>query len=145
MKKVARVPYTLIPNSVIEDTNLTPTEKVLYFLILKFANKNGYCNASQLTLAHHLNRTDRQVKTLLNKLQKRSLIEKHSPSSFKSTNTYIPLVTIEGKSNSPHTGNYYQPSLSSETGNEVPTNSSLKVKVKNMKGELLRKMSTTSK
>lgn len=140
MKRKANLPYTPIPNEVLDDPSLTPTEKLLFLLILKFANKNGVCFASQETLGYYMSRTSRQVKTLINNLKDRSLIKVDPPIEFKGTNSYIPLITFEGKSTSPHTGKIYQYTTSGKKGNKLPTKNIRKLNIKTMKEELMEKM-----
>jgi hypothetical protein len=113
------LPYTLVPNEVLEDELLTTSEKSLYFLLLKHAGTNGACWPSQSLLAKELSlKSPRQVRNLIKVLVLRSLLKVVKKSTTFSTNNYIPLVTVYGKCTSPHTGNLFTP----HRGNTVPTN-----------------------
>lgn len=117
--KIAQVPFTPVPNEVLEDGSLIPSAKCLYLIILKHTGQNGAAWPSRKTLAKQLGlKTTKQVTNLVNLLRDRSLILIDPHTEPYGTNTYIPLVTIEGKQTSAYTGNIFQ----SYSGNLLPTN-----------------------
>lgn len=54
--------FTKVPNSIIEDPNLTCQEKMLYIVLLSYGRKKGYCYPTQITLAKILKRDVKDIR-----------------------------------------------------------------------------------
>lgn len=72
--------WTAVPNAVLTDTRLTPTERLLYVLLLSYdwqdgnGDRKGFCWPSQATLAELLGCTPRTVQAALARLEAVGLI-----------------------------------------------------------------------
>lgn len=128
----AQVPFTLVPNEVLEDSSLISSAKCLYLLILKHTGQNEIAWPSRKKLAKQLGlKSEKQITNLAHILRDRSLILIEKPTEYCSTNTYIPLVTIEGKVTSRYTGKLFR----SYGGNRFPLKS-IQEKKNIKKGEI---------
>ena len=68
--------YSLkIPNWLLYDNKLTPTEKMLFALILHNSEMTGFCTKTNHDFAFILNVTDRTIQTLIQKLNELGYID----------------------------------------------------------------------
>jgi hypothetical protein len=65
---------TLLPDSLMDYPGLKAMDKLLYLVLAKFIGPDGQCFPSHETLAKKLSCTTRQVRTSLDRLQKKRLI-----------------------------------------------------------------------
>ncbi len=61
--------YVIIPQCIVEDKNLTSTDKLVYGIILRLTRSNGYCWASNQYIADILKIHPRTVSTCIRKLR----------------------------------------------------------------------------
>lgn len=98
-----KINYTIINHTAREALDLSWLEYGLADLIYNLSNnpKSSYpnwCYASKKTLAKNLGITERQIYKLLNKLEDKKLVERHSETShLKTTAEWYNLVVINKK------------------------------------------------
>jgi hypothetical protein len=72
---VVRGGFTQIPNFVLREPTLSLGAKLTYAMFLSYAWNNNFCYPGQEKLAHDMGTTDRSVRTYLNELKDRGLLE----------------------------------------------------------------------
>ena len=80
--------YTIIPNEVLERSELSIIERYLFCVLLKFCGKDDFCFPSQQTLSQILGISDRHIRTLLARLEELGLIHKIHH-GWNRSNTYF--------------------------------------------------------
>lgn len=61
--------YIIIPEKVVEDSNLSSTDKLVYGIILRLTRSNGYCWATNKYIADMLGFTTRTISESVRKLK----------------------------------------------------------------------------
>ncbi|MBI4226363.1 helix-turn-helix domain-containing protein [Candidatus Roizmanbacteria bacterium] len=124
--------FTIIPNELLGESQLSIPSRYLYCVLLKYTGQNEWCFPSQKTLAKNLNCSDRHIRNLIEELEENELIYKVRR-GFNRSNNYKVAKSLtyyrqsNGNSNSSHLGSM----LPLHTGNEVPAKSTyLKAKAK---------------
>ena len=79
--------FTIIPNQILEQSQLSVSARYLYCVLLKFCGRDDSCYPSQITLGKILGYTNRYIRTLLAELIKVRLISKKR-SGWNRSNTY---------------------------------------------------------
>ena len=77
--------YIIIPQNIIEDNNLTSTDKLVYGIILRLTRSNGYCWATNQYMADILKINPRTVSSCIRKLRELGYINscKNKNDKFK--------------------------------------------------------------
>ncbi len=147
--------FTIIPNQIFEQSQLTVQARFLYCVLLKFCGNHEWCFPGQITLGKILGYSDKHIRTLLNELIEVKLISKKRR-GWNRSNTYhvvklldtdrVPSSSTNGKSTSvsSQTSKFPQSGSKVPVHNETtvpPINTYLKAKDKrSLKGlEMLRK------
>lgn len=86
--------FTIIPNQVLEQSQLSVQSRYLYCVLLKHCGKNDYCFPSQITLGKTLGCSDRNIRTLLAELIQNELISKQRR-GWNRSNTYYVVKLLE--------------------------------------------------
>lgn len=97
--------FTVIPNQVFEQSQLSVQSRYLYCVLLKYCGKNDWCWPSQLTLGEILGYSTKHIRTLLKELIRTELISK-SRRGWNRSNTYyvVKLLDTDRIPGSPHLG-----------------------------------------
>ncbi len=97
--------FTVIPNQVFEQSQLSVQSRYLYCVLLKHCGKSDWCFPSQLTLGKTLGCSDRHIRTLLKELIKVELVSKERR-GWNRSNTYyvVKLLDTDRIPSSPHLG-----------------------------------------
>ena len=69
-----RAYYSIIPATVMNDSNLSANEKLLYAEITALANDKGYCFMSNKAFAERLNTSDRSIRRWLQSLSEKGYL-----------------------------------------------------------------------
>lgn len=111
--------YTIIPNEILDESDLDIPARYLYCVLLRHCGKDDHCYPGQETLGRELGYTDRQIRNLLNNLLKTGLITKKR-TGYNKSNTYHVARTLarERKGGSYQLGS----SIPLHTGNQIPPN-----------------------
>jgi len=72
---ITRHGFTQVPNFILENTKLTPGEKLAYAMLLKYNWQNDSCFPGQKRLAEDMGVALRSVNSYIKGLEKRELLE----------------------------------------------------------------------
>lgn len=117
--------FTIIPNQIFEQSQLTVQARFLYCVLLKFCGKDEWCFPGQITLGKILGYTDKHIRTLLNELIEVRLISKKRR-GWNRSNTYHVVKLLDtdripsSDTNRKSTSISLQNSNSPQSGNKVP-------------------------
>ena len=147
--------FTIIPNQIFEQSQLSVPARYLYCVLLKYCGKNEWCFPGQITLGEVLGYSPKHIRTLLNELIGTRLISKKRQGWNRSNNYHVVKLLDTDRIPSSHpdrkpTSALIQTSSSPQSGSVVPIHNEpavppksiyLKAKVKNSKKgfESLRK------
>jgi hypothetical protein len=67
--------FTMVPNHVLVSSKVSPSAKLAYAMLLKYAWEKDFCYPGQETLAKDMGVTDRSVRTYLKELEAHKFIE----------------------------------------------------------------------
>jgi hypothetical protein len=97
--------FTVIPNQVFGESQLSIQSRYLYCVLLKHCGKNDFCFPSQITLGKILGCSDRNIRTLLAELIQSELISKQRR-GWNRSNTYyvVKLLDTDRIPSSYHSG-----------------------------------------
>ena len=97
--------FTIVPNQVFEQSQLSVQSRYLYCVLLKYCGKNDWCFPSQATLGTVLGYTSKHIRTLLKELVRAELISKERR-GWNRSNTYyvVKLLDTDRIPSSPHLG-----------------------------------------
>jgi hypothetical protein len=100
--------FTLIPNEILEESQLSITTRYLLCVLLKFSGQNDWCYPNQKTLGKNLDCSPRHIRNLLGELELNGLIVKrrtgfNKPNNYKVSKEY----TSERKYGSCHIGSKF--------------------------------------
>ena len=79
--------YTKIPNEIFEPSQLSIKSRYLYCVLLKFCGRDDHCFPGQKKLAEILGCSERQIRYLIDELEKSEILLKRR-SGWNRTNTY---------------------------------------------------------
>jgi len=106
--------FTIIPNQIFEQSQLSVPARYLYCVLLKYCGKNEWCFPSQKTLGGVFGYSDKHIRTLLNELIEVKLISKKRR-GWNRSNTYrvvkllftdrIPTSALIQTPSTPQSGN----------------------------------------
>lgn len=131
--------FTVIPNEILEKSQLSVPARYLLCVLLKYCGQNEWCYPSQETLGKQLGYTARYVRDLLNELQLNKLI-KRKRTGFNKPNTYKVAKIFETERK--QDGNHLGSKIPLNEGTELPPNSTY-VKAKEKKSlEIMREKLT---
>ena len=117
--------FTIIPNQIFEQSQLSVQARFLYCVLLKFCGQDEWCFPSQITLGKILGFTDKHIRTLLNELVVVELISKKRR-GWNRSNTYhvVKLLDTDRTPSSDTkrktTSISLQNSNSPQSGNKIP-------------------------
>ena len=74
MNKLSPGPVVIVPEKIIEDTELSSSAKVLFCILTQLSKKSGFCWAENRYLAERMNATSRTVQRLLSQLAGRGYV-----------------------------------------------------------------------
>lgn len=111
--------FTIIPNELLNSSQLTIMERYLYCVLLKLCGNKDYCFPSQKTIATTMGKSPRYVWTLLDKLEKKGFI-KRTRRGWNRSNTYE--VAKKLLTNSHHSANQISNMFPFHHSNVVPAN-----------------------
>jgi len=69
------IPYAKVPLEVLYNSELSTSARTLYAIVLSKVNKEGYCYATNETLAEWLGTTERTVRRNLEELKTKTLVK----------------------------------------------------------------------
>lgn len=97
--------FTIVPNQLFEQSQISVQARYLYCVLLKFCGKNDWCFPSQITLGKIFGCSDRNIRTLLKELIQNELISKQRR-GWNRSNTYyvVKLLDTDRIPNSYHSG-----------------------------------------
>ena len=86
--------FTMVPNVVLTNPQLSVGAKLAYAMVLKYAWDNNYCFPGQLRLAEDMGAGERSVRTYLKELETAGLLEIQQRGLGK-TNFYRLFATVD--------------------------------------------------
>lgn len=97
--------FTIIPNQIFEQSQLSVQSRYLYCVLLKFCGQDDWCFPSQTTLGAILGYTSKHIRTLLKELIEIELVSKERR-GWNRSNTYyvVKLLDTDRIPSSPHLG-----------------------------------------
>jgi biotin operon repressor len=66
--------FTQVPNAILKSSEVSPTAKLTYAMLLSYAWQNDYCFPGQERLATDIGVSDRSVRTYLKELETKGLL-----------------------------------------------------------------------
>lgn len=106
--------FTIIPNQIFGQSQLSAQARFLYCVLLKYCGQNEWCFPSQLTLGNILGYSDKHIRTLLNELIEARLVSKERRGWNRSNTYHVQKLLDTGRkptsvpsqtSRFPHLGN----------------------------------------
>jgi len=117
--------FTIIPNQIFEQSQLSVPARYLYCVLLKFCGKDEWCFPGQITLGKILGYTPKHIRTLLDELIGTKLVSKERR-GWNRSNTYHVVKLLDtdrihsSDTNRKSTSVSLQDSSSPQSGNKVP-------------------------
>jgi hypothetical protein len=117
--------FTIIPNQIFEQSQISVSARYLYCVLLKYCGKDEWCFPSQITLGKVFGCSDKHIRTLLKELIEVKLISKKRR-GWNRSNTYhvVKLLSADRiptpDSDRKPTSVIIQTSSSPQSGNTVP-------------------------